>query len=72
MKNWKTEVGIIFLTQMINKTFEGDEEIKRRQLLEYCKLDTEAMVEILKKLESVINWTFVRSNRGYSIKDYNY
>ena len=55
MKNWKTEVGIIFLTQMINKTFEGDEEIKRRQLLEYCKLDTEAMVEILKKLESVIN-----------------
>ena len=41
--------------QMINKTFEGDEEIKRKQLLEYCKLDTEAMVEILKKLELVIN-----------------
>lgn len=42
-------------SQMINKTFEGDEEIKRKQLLEYCKLDTEAMVEILKKLELVIN-----------------
>ena len=41
--------------QMVNKTFEGDEQIKRRQLLEYCKLDTEAMVEILKKLESVVN-----------------
>ena len=41
--------------QMVNKTFEGDEQIKRRQLLEYCKLDTEAMVEILKKLKSVVN-----------------
>ena len=41
--------------QMINKSFKGDEGIKRKQLLEYCKLDTEAMVEILKKLESVVN-----------------
>ena len=41
--------------QMINKSFKGDEGIKRKQLLEYCKLDTEAMVEILKKLESVID-----------------
>ena len=41
--------------QMINKSFKGDEGIKRKQLLEYCKLDTEAMVEILKKLELVIN-----------------
>jgi len=41
--------------QMINKSFKGDEGIKRKQLLEYCKLDTEAMVQILKKLESTIN-----------------
>ena len=41
--------------QMINKSFKGDEEVKRKQLLVYCKLDTEAMVEILKKLEVVIN-----------------
>ena len=41
--------------QMLNKSFKGDEGIKRKQLLEYCKLDTEAMVEILKKLESVID-----------------
>ena len=40
---------------MINKSFKGNEVMKRKQLLEYCKLDTEAMVEILKKLESVVN-----------------
>ena len=41
--------------QMINKSFKGDEGIKRKQLLEYCKLDTEAMVEILKKLHTLVN-----------------
>ncbi|MGC6402524.1 MAG: DUF2779 domain-containing protein [Flavobacteriaceae bacterium] len=40
---------------MVNGTSNGDKEEKRRQLLEYCKLDTLAMVEILKKLELVIN-----------------
>lgn len=32
---------------MVNGTFEGDIEETRRQLLEYCKLDTYAMVKIL-------------------------
>jgi hypothetical protein len=35
---------------MVNRTFEGDVEETRRQLLEYCKLDTYAMVKILEKL----------------------
>ena len=38
---------------MVNGTFEGDVEDKRRQLLEYCKLDTLAMVKILEKLIQV-------------------
>ena len=38
---------------MVNETFEGDVEETRRQLLEYCKLDTYAMVKILKKLLQV-------------------
>ena len=38
---------------MDNGTFEGDEEETRRQLLEYCKLDTYAMVKILEKLRQV-------------------
>ena len=41
--------------QMINKSFKGDENKVRNQLLKYCKMDTFAMVEILKKLELVIN-----------------
>jgi hypothetical protein len=41
--------------QMINKSFKGNEELTRKQLLKYCKLDTLAMVKILKKLESVID-----------------
>jgi len=40
---------------MINKSFKGDENKVRNQLLKYCKMDTFAMVEILKKLELVIN-----------------
>ncbi|MBT3872802.1 MAG: hypothetical protein HOF75_09275 [Flavobacteriaceae bacterium] len=35
---------------MVNGTFVGDAEETRRQLLEYCKLDTYAMVKILEKL----------------------
>ena len=35
---------------MVNGTFEGDLEETRRQLLEYCQLDTFAMVKILEKL----------------------
>ena len=35
---------------MVNGTFEGDIEETRRQLLDYCKLDTYAMVRILDKL----------------------
>jgi hypothetical protein len=38
---------------MVNGTFEGDVEETRRQLLEYCKLDTYAMVKILDKLLQV-------------------
>ena len=36
---------------MDNATFEGDIEKTRSQLLEYCKLDTFAMVKILEKLK---------------------
>lgn len=35
---------------MINGEFEGDYEKTRQALLEYCKLDTLAMVEIYRKL----------------------
>ena len=35
---------------MVNGTFAGDVEETRNQLLEYCKLDTFAMVKILEKL----------------------
>jgi hypothetical protein len=38
---------------MVNGTFKGDVEETRRQLLEYCKLDTFAMVRILDKLRQV-------------------
>jgi hypothetical protein len=38
---------------MVTGSFEGDVEEKRRQLLEYCKLDTFAMVRILDKLRQV-------------------
>ena len=38
---------------MVNETFEGDVEKTRRQLLEYCELDTYAMVKILEKLLQV-------------------
>ncbi len=35
---------------IVNETFEGDVQETRRQLLEYCELDTFAMVKILEKL----------------------
>jgi len=38
---------------MVNETFEGNVEETRRQLLEYCKLNTCAMVRILEKLLKV-------------------
>jgi hypothetical protein len=38
---------------MVNGTFEGDVEETRKQLLEYCKLDTYAMVKILDVLNQV-------------------
>ena len=42
----------IFLS-MVNETFEGDVQKTRRQLLEYCELDTYAMVKILERLLEV-------------------
>jgi hypothetical protein len=38
---------------MVNGSFEGDTEKTRSQLLEYCKLDTYAMVKILERLYKV-------------------
>jgi hypothetical protein len=38
---------------MVNGTFEGDVEETRKQLLEYCELDTFAMVKILENLKSI-------------------
>ena len=38
---------------MVNGTFKGDVVETRRQLLEYCKMDTFAMVRILDKLRQV-------------------
>ena len=38
---------------MLMGEFEGDVTQTRKDLLEYCKLDTFAMVEILKKLKTV-------------------
>ena len=38
---------------MVNGTFDGDVKETRRQLLEYCELDTMAMVEILEVLKAL-------------------
>jgi hypothetical protein len=38
---------------MVQRTFDGDIPKTRKALLEYCKLDTFAMVKILEKLNSV-------------------
>ena len=42
----------LFLS-MVNRTFEGDEVETRKQLIEYCKMDTLAMTKILEKLNSI-------------------
>ena len=47
------EVGTAYYSSIVNGSFEGDVEDTRRQLLEYCKLDTYAMVKILEKLLQV-------------------
>ena len=36
---------------MVNKTFKGDEVSIRKNLLEYCWLDTYGMVKIIEKLK---------------------
>ena len=41
-------------SQMMSGTFEGDAESTRKYLLDYCKLDTLAMVEILNKLNKLV------------------
>ena len=38
---------------MVNGSFAGDEKHVRKQLLEYCKLDTLAMVKILDRLREI-------------------
>ena len=38
---------------IVNGTFQGDLQVARKQLLEYCKLDTYAMVKILEKLNQI-------------------
>ena len=40
-------------TEMVMGTFDGDIQKTRKDLLEYCKLDTYAMVRILEKLYTV-------------------
>ena len=37
---------------MMNGSFKGDELSTRKDLLEYCKLDTYAMVKIIEKLKN--------------------
>ena len=39
---------------MVNGTFEGDLQETRKQLLEYCKMDTFAMVKILEAIQKVL------------------
>jgi hypothetical protein len=40
--------------QMVKGTFKGDPEKTKEQLLEYCKMDTLAMVRILEVLQRII------------------
>ena len=42
----------IFLS-MVNGTFKGNELQARKSLLEYCKMDTFAMVKIVEKLNAI-------------------
>jgi hypothetical protein len=41
-------------SSMIQGTFKGDSKKTKTALLEYCKLDTLAMVKILGKLEEIV------------------
>ena len=41
-------------TQMVLGAFKGDIEKTKKDLLEYCKLDTYAMVKIIEQLNEVI------------------
>ncbi|WP_242094305.1 DUF2779 domain-containing protein [Aestuariivivens sediminicola] len=41
-------------TQMVLGQFEGDYQSSRKALMEYCKMDTFAMVKILEKLQKVL------------------
>jgi len=43
----------IFLS-MVNNTFKGDELSARKDLKDYCRLDTFAMVKILEKLKTLV------------------
>ena len=44
----------LMISKMIEGNFKGDTDQTKKDLLEYCKLDTLAMVKILEKIESVI------------------
>ena len=41
-------------SQMVQGTFKGDIDITRKNLLAYCKMDTLAMVEVLRKIKFLI------------------
>lgn len=45
--------AITIFTKMVLGGFEGDHTKARRDVIEYCQLDTLAMVEILKVLKSM-------------------
>ncbi len=51
------EGGTASLTfsQMVDGSFKGDVDKTRKALLDYCKLDTEAMVRVLGRLYGVQN-----------------
>ena len=44
---------ILDVLEELHESYESSKGVKRKQLLEYCKLDTFAMVEILEKLNSL-------------------
>lgn len=47
------ETASLTFSQLVQGTFKGDLEETRLHLLEYCKMDTLAMVEILKHLKNI-------------------
>jgi hypothetical protein len=42
-------------SQMLNGKFTGDKEQTRKDLIDYCKLDTWAMVKLLDSIKSVLD-----------------